>query len=591
MPLDGLYLHFLKHEIEEKALGARVDKIVQPSREELIFHLRGKEGTHKLLLCGSASNPRLHFVEETPENPKEPPMFCMLLRKRLGGGRLTGIQQVGLDRILHLEFSALNELGDAVGYIVAIEIMGRHSNVIAMDQNGKILDSLRRVDAETSRVRQILPGLTYCLPPSQHKHNLLDSEVVQVVDYLRTRGDIPLDKALADNLEGFSALACREAVFYVTRGAEVPVGSLTDQQADRLFFYLKELQSALAEGKPNPTMILEKEGRPRDFSCMPVNQYGTSMMVREFPGCSGLLERFFAERDRIERIRQRSGDLLTMLASASDRVTRRVAAQREELLQCAERESLKQMGDLISANLFTIHKGEAKTVVQNFYDPEGGEIVIQLDPLLTPTQNAQRYYTLYRKADTAEKHLSKLITQGEEEIVYLDSVFDALTRAAGGQELEAIRLELAGSGYLRRAAAKKGGKAVRPQKLSPLRYRSSDGLTILCGRNNVQNDALTLKEAGKTDLWLHTKNIPGSHVIVLTEGRQVPDATIRQAAIIAAYNSKGRESAKVAVDYTQIKNVRKPGGSKPGMVIYDYYKTILVDPDEEVVRELTESGS
>ena len=588
MPLDGLFLHFLKHEISEKALAARVEKIAQPGRDELVLHLRGVKGTHKLLLCGGAQNPRIHFVEEPPENPQSPPMFCMLLRKHLGGARLTGLRQIGLDRILHLDFAAHNELGDPVGITVAIEIMGQHSNVVVMDETRKILDCLRRVDAATSRVRQVLPGMRYVLPPSQQKLNLLETDPATAVERLRSKGDIPLDKAISQMLEGFSTLAGREAATYAAKGGELLAEELTGEQAQRLAFYLGQLKSALEEGKPAPAMILEKEGRPRDFSCLPVRQYGTAMLVKDYPGCSALLESFFAQRTAAEQLRQRSGDLLTLLANASERATRRVAAQKEELENSRGRETLKQKGDLINANLYNIRKGDAAVAVENFYDPAAGQLTIELDPLLTPAQNAQRYYTLYRKADTAEKHLTKLIIQGEDEVAYLDSVFDALTRAGSRTELDAIRSELAGSGYLRRAAAKKDGRAPKEQKLSPLRYRSSDGFTILCGRNNLQNDTLTLGQAAKTDLWLHTKNIPGSHVIVFTEGCELPEATIMQAATIAAYNSKARNSSKVPVDYAPVKNVKKPRGAKPGMVIYENHRTILVDPDEELVRSLAE---
>jgi len=512
----------------------------------------------------------------------------MLLRKHLGGARLIGLRQIGIDRILHLDFAAHNELGDPVGITVVIEIMGQHSNVVVMDAERKILDCLRRVDAATSRVRQVLPGMRYVLPPSQQKISLLETDPSAVVEQLRSKGDIPLDKTIPQLLEGFSTLAGREAASYAARGSDILAEDLTDEQAGRLAFYLGQLKTALEEGRPTPVMILEKEGRPRDFSCLQVRQYGAAMLVKDYPSCSALLESFFAQRAASEQLRQRSGDLLTLLANASERVTRKVAIQKEELEHCRGREALKQKGDLVSANLYNIRKGDTSAEVENFYNPEGGQLAIELDPLLTPTQNAQRYYTLYRKADTAEKHLTKLIAQGEDDVAYLDSVFDALTRAGSRAELDAIRSELAGSGYLRRAAAKKDGRAGKVQKLPPLRYRSSDGFAILCGRNNLQNDALTLKQAAKTDLWLHTKIIPGAHVIVLTEGREVPDTTVTQAAAIAAYNSKGRESSKVPVDYAPVKNVKKPSGAKPGMVIYENYRTILVDPDEELVRSLVE---
>ena len=328
MPLDGLFLHFLKHEITEKALGSRVEKIAQPSRDELILHLRGGKGSHKLLLCGGAQNPRLHFVESPPENPQSPPMFCMLLRKHLGGARLTGLRQIGLDRILHLDFAAHNELGDPAQITIAIELMGQHSNVVVMDGTQKILDCLRRVDASTSRVRQVLPGMRYVLPPGQQKLNLLEVEPAAIVEQLRSKGDIPLDKSISQLLEGFSTLAGREAAVYTARGGDLLADELTSEQTQRLTFYLGQLKTALEEGNPAPVMILEKDGRHRDFSCLPVRQYGTAMLIKDYPGCSVLLESFFAARTADVQLRQRSGDLLTLLANASERITRKVAIQK-----------------------------------------------------------------------------------------------------------------------------------------------------------------------------------------------------------------------------------------------------------------------
>ena len=584
MALDGLFLHFIKTEVEEKALGARVEKIAQPSRDIIIIHMRGRGGTHKLLLCGGAQGPRLHFTGHSPENPKTPPMFCMLLRKHLSGAKLSGVRQIGLDRILHLDFEATNELGDPAGVTIAVEIMGRHSNVIVMDGERKILDSIRRVDFNTSRVRQILPGMRYFLPPAQEKRNILNIAPSEIVAGLRQGMDTELSKALLENLEGFSALICREAAIYAARGREVTTAALTDEEAERLCFFLGNIAGVLRQCKPAPTIILEPGGRPRDFCWMDVRQYGAAMITRGYENCSALLDAFFYERDRSERLRQRSSDLLTLLASASGRITRKLALQREELLQCADRELLKQKGDLIGANLYAIQKGDTRAIVQNFYDQSGGELAIELDARLTPVQNAQRYYTLYRKADAAEKHLVRLIAQGEDELVYLDSVFDALTRSDGEAGLDAIRRELSESGYLRGSPA--GRKTAREQKLPALRYRSGDGFTILCGRNNTQNDRLTTKEAAKQDVWLHTQKIPGAHVIVVSEGREIPASTIEQAAVVAAFHSKGRESSKVPVDFTQIRNVRKPPGARPGMVIYDNYRTILARPDEELVNSL-----
>jgi len=583
MALDGIFLNRLAHEIREVAIGARVDKIAQPSREELVMTLRWRGGGGKLLMSASPQAPRIHFTGDAPENPAKPPMFCMLLRKHLSGAKLAEVRQIQLDRILHLDFETQNELGDQVTVTLAMEIMGRHSNLVVIGAEGRIIDAIRRVDLETSSIRQILPGMRYALPPAQNKLSLFEAEPAQVLERMDAGKDLELSKALMDVLQGMSPILCREIAHYATRGVDASFKALTDGQRQRLEFYLTQLTATVREYKSTPTMVLEPSGKPKDFSFVPIHQYGAAMLTREYESCSGLLDSFYTHRDRMERVRQRSGDLLKLLANTSDRLTRKLAAQKEELLQCAKRDGLREKGDLISANLYTLKKGDARATVQNFYSPGEEYVDIELDPMLTPAQNAQRYYALYRKADTAEKKLVKLISQGEAELVYIDSVFDALTRASGESELDAIRSELAAGGYVR-AHAKKGGK--REDKLAPMRYLSADGFTILSGRNNLQNDRLTLREARATDLWLHTQRIPGSHTIILAEGREVPKTTIEQACVIAAYNSKARDSGKVPVDFTPIRNVKKPGGAKPGMVIYDHYQTVIVDPDEALVRSL-----
>jgi len=585
MALDGIFLSRIKHEIEQVAIGARVDKIAQPSREELVVALRWRGGGGKLLISASPQGPRIHFTGEAPENPQKPPMFCMLLRKHLSGARLVAARQIGLDRVLHLDFEAANELGDTVTITLAVEIMGRHSNIVVIGPDGRIVDAIRRVDLETSSVRQILPGMRYALPPVQNKLSLYEAEPEQVLARLAAGRDVELSKALLDALQGVSPLLCREIAHYATRGVETVCSELTKEQISRLEFYLSGLAETVRAGGCTPTMVLELSGKPKDFSFVPVNQYGAAMLTKECASCSALLDSFYTDRDRIERVRQRSGDLLKLLANTSDRITRKLAAQKEELLECAKREELKQKGDLIGANLYAVQKGDAKAVVQNFYSEAGEDIEIELDPMLTPAQNAQRYYALYRKADTAEKMLRKLISQGEAELAYIDSVFDALTRASGEAELDAIRSEMASGGYVR-AQARKGGR--KESALPPMRYRSSDGFVILSGRNNMQNDRLTLRDANGCDIWLHTQRIPGSHTIILTEDKEVPKSTIEQACVIAAYNSKARDSTKVPVDFALVRYVKKPNGAKPGMVIYDHYQTVIVGPSEELVRTLQE---
>ncbi|MBP1558745.1 MAG: NFACT family protein [Oscillospiraceae bacterium] len=584
MALDGAYLSLLAREIREKVGEARIDKISQPARDTLVIALRWRGGGGKLLLNAGAAAARVHFVTETPENPKAAPMFCMLMRKHLGSGRLVGVEQVGMDRILHLKFETVNELGDTVVLTLAIEIMGRHSNLMLIGHDGRVIDAIKRVDQSTSSVRPILPGVAYTLPPQQHKLSPLEHSAEELCTAVTGGRNAELSKGILEQVEGLSPVVCRELAGYALRGSTNTAGQLNKEQTTRLTAAFAALKNHLED--PAPTLVLDEGGRPIEFSYLPLEQYG-NLRRRSYEGehaCSDLLCDFFREKDRVERTRQRSGDLLRLLVNATDRVARRLDTQRQELAQSQERDTLRKYGDLLSANLYTLQKGDSKAVVQDFYDPEGAMVEIPLDMRLTPTQNAQHYYSEYRKADTAEKKLRVLIEKGEEELEYLDSVFDALTRASMESELTAIRAELAQQGYVR-ANSQRGQK---PAKLQPMRYRSSDGFLILCGRNNLQNDQLTLKDSRNYDLWFHTQKIPGSHTVVVAEGKEIPNRTMEEAAIIAAYNSKARASSKVPVDYVLIKYVKKPQGAKPGMVIYDNYKTAIVTPDEDLVRALAE---
>ncbi len=602
MALDGAFLSRLIQEISADALGAKVDRIFQPGREEILIVLRWKGGSGKLLLSANADAARLQFTNAAFENPKTPPMFCMFLRKHLGSARLVEIRQMGLDRIVHLIFETQNELGDLVKITVAVEIMGRHSNIIIVDQNNRIMESIKHVDEEMSSVRQVLPGMTYTLPPKQNKLDPRTASPEEIMARLDSGRDVELPKALMDGVLGISPIGAREIGYYVNRGEHAPYSSLNGSQRDKLQFSLgrlgETLRSPAGEGDlAAPTVVFDLSGKPKDFSFLEIHQYGHAVMTRGCDGYCALLDTFYSERDLVERIRQRSGALLHLLVTTTERITRKVAIQREELMQSTQREKLRQYGDLLQTNLYRLEKGMSSIRVENYFEEGMPEVEIPLDPSLTPSRNAQRYYTEYRKADTAEKKLKELIVQGELELEYLDSVFDSLSRARTEAELNAVRAELADQGYLRgdRGDRKKperqkpGGKGKKPakeEKLPPMKYLSTDGFTILCGRNNTQNDRLTLKDSRNYDIWLHTQKIPGSHTIIITDGKEPPASTLEQAAIIAAYNSKARESTRVAVDYTIVKNVKKPNGAKPGMVIYDKYETAIVTPDEQVVNSL-----
>lgn len=580
MALDGAFLYAVKKEIE-MLKGARIDRIHQPSKEEIIISFRAKSGNYKLLMSASANSARVHITNSNTENPKAPPMFCMLLRKHLGGGKLKDIRQDALERILYFDFEAMNEIGDMVTVTVACEIMGRYSNIILINSEGRVIDSVKRVDAEMSRERPILPGIRYETPPRVQRISILNSDDDEIRSGILNLSGSDASKSLVRTFEGLSPIFARECIYYASGGRDICTDDIKDDIADRAVFYLKNAGQNLMIGNNCYNIVMDKDKNLKDFSFVRINQYGTEMITRECLSACDTLDRFYSERDAVSRMKQRSYDLLKFLANTSDRITRKLSMQREELKECADRDKLKILGDLINANIYKLNRGMESAELENYND--GNKVVtVKLNPRLTPSQNAQSYYSEYRKSATAEKKLIELIEDGENELKYIDSVFDTLTRSVTEDEVTALRYELAEQGYIKSSRL----KTKMPKEQPPLKYISSDGYTILVGRNNKQNDKLTLKIAEKTDMWLHTQNITGSHVIIQANGENPPDKTIEEAAILAAYNSKARNSSKVPVDYTFVKFVKKPIGSKPGMVIFTNNKTIYVSPDQDIEQEL-----
>ena len=578
MALDGAFLKHVSRELEQAALGARVEKIYQPNREEMVFLLRTRTEQFKLLISARANSARIHFTTSVPENPKQPPMLCMLLRKRLSGARLVQIRQPQLERLLCLDFDAINELGDMVRLTVVSEIMGRYSNIILVDENGKIVDALKRVDAEMTSERLVLPGMPYELPPAQGKLCLLETEPQQIVDALLAQPkDMELSKGLLSVLQGVSPIVCRELQHRVGRGEPVLIRQMTDAQKERLLFFITRLKEELTDASGKPFLVLGLEKKPLDFSFLRPEQYGTSAVVREHETFSQLLEAFYEERDRVDRMRVREQDLLKHLTTLSDRLSRKINAQRAELAQCAERDQLRICGDLLNANLYQMEPGMSSIELENYYDESLPKLRIRLDPRLTPSQNAQKYYKEYRKARTAEEKLTEQIQQAQQELEYLDTVFEELSRAVTEQDLMEIRQELQEQGYVKAPR----GKHKPAAATAPLEFTVSDDFRVLVGRNNKQNDKLTLKVANNNDLWFHTKDIPGSHTILVTDGREPTEAAILDAARLAAAHSRGKASSQVPVDYAQVRNVHKPAGAKPGMVIYEKYHTLYVTPNSE----------
>lgn len=572
MALDGIFLRHLKNEIESVALGARVSQIYQPNREELVFALRTFNGNKKLLMSARANSPRVNFCTQTPENPAQPPMFCMLLRKRIGGGKLVAVRQMECDRVIFFDFECVNELGDTVMITVVCEIMGMYSNVIVVNSDGVIIDSLKRVDLTMSSRRIVLPNIKYELPEPQDKLNIVEAEVDEIALKLKNlESEIPLSKALLRVIQGVSPIICREIEHKVMDGATNRVDGVL---YDKLISELINLKETVINCTGKPCIIYREDGKPMDFSFIPVTQYGDFVKTENFNSFSDLLDSFYDARDARERMRVKSQSLVKLLTNTSERISRKINKQKIELKQCENREHLRICGDLLQANLYRIERGAEYVDVENFYDENYGTLRISLNPAISPAANAQKYYKDYQKAKNAENVLTEQIKKGQDELLYVDSVLDTVVRAENERDLAQIREELTEQGYLRQQKT----KHKNPSALPPYEFLSSDGFKILVGRNNRQNDKLTLKMAGKNDIWLHTKDIHGSHTIIFADGREITNTTIFEAARIAAYHSKARNSSQVPVDYTFVKNVSKPNGSKPGMVIYNNNKTLYVTP-------------
>ncbi len=578
MSLDGAFLHIVKSELMP-LIGSRVDKVYQPSREEIVLSLRTlHDGAKKLILSANSMSARVNLTNAAFENPQQPPMLCMLLRKHLGGGRLSAIRQDGLERIIYFDFECTNEIGDAVTNTLIAEIMGRHSNIILV-RNGRVVDSVKRVTDDISSVRRVLPNIEYETPPRDERLCLLDcsaEDVIKAVEGSTER----LSKRLTAVLEGVSPIFARECAYYAAKDVDAVCCELSENAVDRLRFILNKAKKAL-DGAAEFTVVSDLNGRKKDFCFINIEQYATGMLTSHCESANALLDSFFAAADRTERTKQRAHALLKLLMNAYERVSRKLELQKKELADCGEREVFRVCGDLLNANIYRLEKGMTKVTLEDFYTGEPREIT--LDARLTPAQNAQKYYNEYRKLDTAEKKLTDLIAKGQQELIYIDSVFDAVSRTEGEAELAEIRRELREQGYLRGGV--RADEKVKKQS-EPMKFRSTEGFDILVGRNNVQNDKLTLKTAKASDIWLHTQGIAGSHVIIRTEGAEVPEQTLFEAAQLAAYHSKGRSSSQVPVDYTAVKFVKKPAGAKPGMVIFTNNRTLFVAPDETLVESL-----
>lgn len=579
MALDGIFLRKVRNELRSEGIGLRVDRVNQPTKDEIVLNLRGKNYNKKLLICVRADSARIHFTEHNIDNPPVPPMFCMFLRKHLQGALIKDIRQIETDRVLFVDFDATNEIGDKVELTLCIEIMGKHSNLILVSGN-TILDSIKRIDMSTSSYRQVLPGLEYKLPPAQNKLSVADADTDDIVEKTLQLKDKYLSTAIISVVQGVSPVISRE-IAAKTALEDVFVREMNTLMIEALKAQIDGIKAKL-DTNDNVYMLTDTDGKPKDIAHCNITQYGGSLLVKEYQTCSELLDNFYYERDRINRINHRGHELIRLLNNLIERSVRKIALQKAELENCKNKETLKLYGELIVANLYRLEKGRDFYEVENYYD-NCKLIKIPCNPALSPQENQKKYYKDYRKAQVAEKMLVELIADGENEIAYLESVLDELSRADTDNEISAIRLELSQGGYIKNT---KGKKQKPPKELPPHEFVSDDGYRILVGRNNVQNDRLSLKTAMKTDMWLHTQKTPGSHVIICGDGREISDLSIEQAAVIAATYSKAADSSLVPVDYTRVKQLKKPAGAKAGMVIYHEYWTIIVKPDKELADRL-----
>lgn len=582
MPLDAVYLQNVALELKPQLIGSKIDKIYQPSRDEVVFLLRSREGSFRLLLSANPSHPRAHFTKETFENPASPPMFCMLMRKHLAGGRFTDVIQPPMERVLDFALSCTNEFGDEVTRHVVIEIMGRNSNLILCDEDGRIIDCVRRVDYEMSEQRQVLPGLYYHLPPQQDKKNPLTATLEEISNLVQAISTPTRpDEFIMNHFSGMPPLICRE-LCQLFDGDLEDLNPLSSPSRYAFAAHLKQEFARISEGHSAP-YLLKKNGAPWDFTYMPISQYGSLVECERQESFSQLLDLFYAKKDAAARMKSKSQAIVKNVTNLRNRAARKLQNQKKELAATEDRDALRIKGELITANLYRMERGQSKLIAQNYYDPELKEVEIPLNPLLTPQQNAAKYFKDYNKAKNAVIYLTEQIEKGQVELTYLESILDELSRAETEKDLGDIRQELISGGYLRNTDKK---KKMKTQASKPMEFISSTGKRIRVGRNNTQNDLLTLKSSFKSDLWLHTQKIHGSHVIVSCEGEQIDDDTLIEAAKLAAYYSQMRESQNVPVDYTIVKNVKKPAGAKPGMVIYDHYNTVYVTPEPELCEKL-----
>lgn len=590
MALDGITTSAIVSELKAALLGGRIDKIHQPLADEIRMSIRGLgSGAKKIIISANSAHPRIHLTESSRENPMTAPLFCMVMRKHIAGGKIIDIVQPNFERIIILRIESSNEMGDITTKNLILEIMGKHSNLILTDETGRILDSIKRVTHEKSSVREVLPGKEYVFPPSQDKKNPLLAEQADFLFSLHLQEGRRLQEFLYQTYTGISPVMAGEICTRAGLDASDSCQETTLENSERLFAaFEKTMQEVKAEDY-YPAIYYQKENQKEnnrivDFAVLKMQQF-QGLAAKPFPSVSALLEGFYQERDNAAHIRQKAQDMRKLVTNHIERCVKKKEIQLKTRRETKGMDLWKKKGELLTANIYAVPQGVTTFKTIDYYEESMPEIEIAIDPAKTPAENAQKYFAKYNKAKRTLAALEIQEKQNNEELAYLESVLNALENAKEDADLSEIRTELAESGFIRRQAQKKGQP--KPKRAKPLRYISSDGYEILVGKSNLQNDELTLRTAEPTDLWMHTKDIPGSHVIIRTNGQsELPEATMEEAANLAAFYSKAKNSSMVPVDYTQRKNIKKPNGAKPGMVIYLTNKTIYITPDEARIQQM-----
>ena len=596
MPFDAGVMAAVVSQFKNTVTGARIDKIYQPEKDEIILNIRTKNESSKILLSASSGKSRVSFCFSERENPSEPPMFCMLLRKHLSGGHIIDVKQIGFDRAIEFKISCTDDMGFATERYLICEIMGTYSNVIFLDQNRKIVGVLRPVSLSPTNKRQVLCGFEYENPPRQEgKINALDVTKEQFIDKLFSDVSVgkngAADKYLISTYEGLSPLIAREIVYRTCSNTSQVLANI---DAEKLWFNFNKIYGDVKNNNFEPCLIRDAKGKTMDVSFCNIRQFGISAVVESEQNISFALEKFYEHKDKQESIKNKAQDILRLLTNASVRITKKQQLQRESLSECQNMDKWKCYGDLITANIYMLKKGQSEASLVNYYEPEAPLVKIPLDTRFTPSQNAQYYYKKYNKAKSAQVVLNEQLTQSQQELDYIDTVFESLAKAQTESDLAQIRAELSMTGYgkklenMRRSMGKtkKDLKTALKNQYNPIKFKTSGGYEVLCGKNNLQNDYVTTVLASKDDYWFHIKKAPGSHVVMRCGKDEPSAADFTECAMIAAFYSSERELSQAPVDYTRVRNVKKPSGAKPGFVIYETNYTAFVTADEKVVESL-----